>query len=146
MDTNTKREREKRKTQIGGTDMRIRKIGYIVLGGVGVGLGAVGAVLPLMPAFPFLLLAAFCFARSSERLDRWFKGTKLYKENLESFVQGKGMTKKTKVRIMVTVTLLMSIGFVMMHAVPAERIVLGFVWVFHILCFCFGVKTIPADG
>ena len=126
--------------------MRIRKIGYIILGCVGVGLGAVGAVLPLMPAFPFLLLAAFCFARSSERLDRWFKGTKLYKENLESFVQGKGMTKKTKVRIMVTVTLLMSIGFVMMHAVPVGRIVLGCVWVFHSLYFCFGVKTIPADG
>ena len=125
--------------------MRIRKIGYIILGCVGVGLGAVGAVLPLMPAFPFLLLAAFCFARSSERLDRWFKGTKLYKENLESFVQGKGMTKKTKVRIMVTVTLLMSIGFVMMHAVPVGRIVLGCVWVFHILYFCFGVRTISAD-
>ena len=105
-----------------------------------------GAVLPLLPAFPFLLLAAFCFARSSERLDRWFKGTKLYKENLESFVQGKGMTKKTKVRIMVTVTLLMSIGFVMMHAVPVGRIVLGGVWVFHILYFCFGVRTIPVDG
>ena len=76
--------------------MRIRKIGYIILGCVGVGLGAVGAVLPLMPAFPFLLLAAFCFARSSERLDRWFKGTKLYKENLESFVQGKGDRKSTR--------------------------------------------------
>ena len=126
--------------------MKIKKIGYIALGCIGVGLGAVGAVLPLLPAFPFLLLAAFCFARSSERLDRWFKGTKLYKENLESFVQGKGMTKKTKVRIMVTVTLLMSIGFVMMHAVPVGRIVLGGVWVFHILDFCFGVKTIPADG
>ena len=125
--------------------MKIRKIGYIVLGCVGVGLGAVGAVLPLLPAFPFLLLAAFCFARSSEKLDRWFKGTKLYKENLESFVQGKGMTKKTKVRIMVTVTLLMSIGFVMMHAVPVGRIVLWGVWVFHILYFCFGVRTIPAD-
>lgn len=125
--------------------MKIKKIGYIALGCIGVGLGAVGAVLPLLPAFPFLLLAAFCFARSSERLDRWFKGTKLYKENLESFVQGKGMTKKTKVRIMVTVTLLMSIGFVMMHAVPVGRVVLGCVWVFHILYFCFGVKTIPAD-
>ena len=56
------------------------------------------------------------------------------------------MTKKTKVRIMVTVTLLMSIGFVMMHAVPVGRIVLGCVWVFHILYFCFGVKTIPAGG
>ena len=105
--------------------MKIKKIGYIALGCIGVGLGVVGAVLPLLPAFPFLLLAAFCFARSSERLDGWFKGTKLYKENLESFVQGKGMTKKTKVRIMVTVTLLMSIGFVMMHAVPVGRIVLG---------------------
>ena len=125
--------------------MKIKKIGYIALGCIGVGLGAVGAVLPLLPAFPFLLLAAFCFARSSERLDRWFKSTKLYKENLESFVQGKGMTKKTKVRIMVTVTLLMSIGFVMMHAVPVGRVVLGCVWVFHILYFCFGVKTIPAD-
>lgn len=125
--------------------MKIKKIGYIALGCIGVGLGAVGAVLPLLPAFPFLLLAAFCFARSSERLDRWFKSTKLYKENLESFVQGKGMTKKTKVRIMVTVTLLMSIGFVMMHAVPVGRIVLGGVWVFHILYFCFGVRTISAD-
>ena len=125
--------------------MKIKKIGYIALGCIGVGLGAVGAVLPLLPAFPFLLLAAFCFARSSERLDRWFKGTKLYKENLESFVQGKGMTKKTKVRIMVTVTLLMSIGFVMMHAVPVGRIVLGGVWVFHILYFSFGVKTLPVQ-
>ena len=113
--------------------MKIKKIGYIALGCIGVGLGAVGAVLPLLPAFPFLLLAAFCFARSSERLDRWFKGTKLYKENLESFVQGRGMTKKTKVRIMVTVTLLMSVGFVVMHAVPVGRVVLGCVWVFHIL-------------
>ena len=126
--------------------MKIKKIGYIALGCIGVGLGAVGAVLPLLPAFPFLLLAAFCFARSSERLDRWFKGTKLYKENLESFVQGRGMTKKTKVRIMVTVTLLMSVGFVVMHAVPVGRVVLGCVWVFHILYFCFGVKTIPAAG
>lgn len=51
------------------------------------------------------------------------------------------MTRKTKIRIMVTVTVLMSIGFVMMHAVPVGRVVLACVWVFHILYFCFGVKT-----
>jgi len=125
--------------------MNPKKILYVILGCIGVGLGAVGAVLPLLPAFPFLLLAAFCFARSSERLHNWFVGTKLYKNNLESYVQGKGMTKKTKVKIMVTVTLLMSVGFIMMRQVMVGRIVLACVWVFHILYFCFGVKTIKAQ-
>ena len=124
--------------------MNIKKICYIVLGCIGVGLGALGAVLPLLPAFPFLLLAAFCFGRSSEKLNRWFTGTKLYKDNQESYVKGQGMTKKAKVRIMITVTVLMSIGFAMMHAVPAGRVVLGCVWVFHIVYFCLGVKTLPA--
>lgn len=102
-------------------------------------------MLPLLPAFPFLLLAAFCFGKSSEKLHTWFTGTKLYKDNLESYVQGKGMTKSTKVRIMVTVTVLMSIGFVMMHQVPVGRIVLGCVWVFHVLHFAFGIKNIRPE-
>ena len=126
--------------------MSIKKILYIVLGCIGVGLGALGAVLPLLPAFPFLLLAAFCFGRSSEKLHTWFIGTRLYKENLESYVQGRGMTKKTKVRIMVTVTLLMSVGFVMMHQTRIGQIVLGCVWVFHLIYFLFAVKTIPTAG
>ena len=91
--------------------MKIKRILYIILGCIGLGLGAVGAILPLLPAFPFLLLAAFCFAKSSEKLHRWFINTKLYKNNLESYIKGQGMTRKTKIRIMVTVTILMSIGF-----------------------------------
>lgn len=126
--------------------MNIKKILYIMVGCLSLGLGAVGAVLPLLPSFPFLLLAAFCFAKSSKKLHDWFTGTKLYKDNLENYVNGKGMTRKTKVRIMVTVTILMSIGFVMMHAVPVGRIVLTCVWIFHVLYFVFGVKTIKVSA
>lgn len=124
--------------------MNIKKILYIILGCLGVGLGAVGAVIPMLPAFPFLMLAAFSFARSSEKLDRWFKNTKLYKDNLEDYVAGRGMTKKAKIRVMVTVTLMMSIGFIMMglKGIVTGCIVLGCVWAFHIVYFCFGVKTI----
>ena len=124
----------------------MKRILYIILGCIGVGLGAVGAVVPMLPAFPFLMLAAFCFARSSEKLDRWFKGTKLYKDNLEDYVAGRGMTVKTKVRIMITVTLLMSVGFIMMglKGVVTGCVVLGCVWAFHIVYFIWGVKTIPA--
>lgn len=124
--------------------MRFKKVLFVILGCIGLGLGAVGAVLPLLPSFPFLLLAAFCFAKSSERLHSWFIGTKLYKNNLESYVKGKGMTWKTKIRIMITVTLLMSIGFTMMllKEVYIPYAILAGIWVFHIVYFIFGVKTI----
>lgn len=125
--------------------MNLKKVFFVILGCLGLGLGALGAVLPLLPAFPFLMLAAFCFAKSSEKLHNWFTSTKLYKKNLESFVQSKGMTVKTKVRIMLTVTILMSMGFIMMHAVPVGRIVLGIVWLCHVLYFIFGIKTLKLE-
>ena len=125
--------------------MNIKKAFFVVLGCLSLGLGAVGAVLPILPTVPFLMLATFCFAKSSEKLHNWFVSTKLYKKNLESFVQGKGMTVKTKIRIMVTVTILMSIGFIMMHAVPVGRIILGFVWIFHVMYFIFGIKTLKVE-
>ncbi len=123
--------------------MKIKKILLTIVGCLCVGLGAVGAVVPLLPAFPFLLLAAFCFAKSSERLDRWFKNTKLYKNSLESYIKGQGMTKKTKIKVMITVTVLMSIGFIMMKEVMIGRIILGCVWLFHIIYFTFCVKNYP---
>jgi len=122
--------------------MGIKKTIYIIVGCIGVGLGAIGAVVPMLPAFPFLMLAAYCFARSSEKLNHWFINTKLYKDNLETYVKGQGMTIKTKIRIMVTVTLLMSVGFIMMDAVPVGRMVLTGVWLFHMVYFLFGVKTL----
>lgn len=124
--------------------MNIKKMIYIVIGCISMGLGAIGVVLPILPTVPFLLLAAFCFGRSSEKLNNWFTQTKLYKNNLESYVKGEGMTMKTKLRIMVTVTILMTFGFVMMKAVTIGRIVLACVWVFHVIYFVFGVKTIRA--
>ena len=44
---------------------------WLILGCLAVALGAIGVVLPLLPTVPFLLLATFCFARSSDRLHDW---------------------------------------------------------------------------
>ena len=118
----------------------MKKILYIMIGCISLGLGIIGVILPILPTVPFLLLAAFCFARSSERLNGWFKNTKLYRENnIKS-----GMTKQAKVRIMCLVTLLMSIGFIMMGLkdIVVGNIVLLIVWIFHMVYFTFGVKTV----
>jgi uncharacterized membrane protein YbaN (DUF454 family) len=118
----------------------MKKILYIFIGCISLELGIIGVILPILPTVPFVLLAAFCFARSSERLDGWFKNTKLYRENNIK----NGMTKQAKIRIMCSVTILMSIGFIMMglKGVVIGNIVLLIVWIFHMAYFTFGVKTV----
>ena len=118
----------------------MKKIIYILIGCISLGLGIIGVILPILPTVPFVLLAAFCFARSSERLDGWFKNTKLYRENNIK----NGMTKQAKIRIMCSVTILMSIGFIMMglKGIVVGDIVLLIVWIFHMAYFTFGVKTV----
>ena len=123
----------------------MKKLLYVMTGCICLGLGALGTLVPVLPTVPFLMLAAFSFARSSEKLHRWFVGTKLYRDNLADFAAGKGMTRKSKVRIMITVTLLMSVGFVMMglKGIVTGCVVLGCVWLLHVIYFIFGIKTIP---
>lgn len=118
----------------------MKKILYMMIGCISLVLGIVGVVLPILPTVPFVLLAAFCFARSSERLNGWFKNTKLYRENNIK----NGMTKRVKIRIMCSVTLLMSIGFIMMGLkdIVVGNIVLLIVWIFHMVYFTLGVKTV----
>ena len=127
--------------------MSLKKLFWIILGCIGLGLGSIGVFLPILPSFPFLLLAAFSFARSSKRLHTWFINTNLYKKNLESYVQGKGMSIETKVRIILIVTLLMGVGITMMllKEIYIPCIILFCVWIFHILYFVFGVKTLKNE-
>lgn len=124
-----------------GAGASLRRAVCAALGAACLGLGALGAVLPILPTVPLLMAAAYLFARSSPRLDGWFKGTALYRKHLEGYVAGRGMRVATKVRIMVLVTLLLAVGFALMGDAPAGRAVLIVVWLGHIAYFALAVKT-----
>jgi len=125
--------------------LKISKIIFIAVGCICLGLGTVGMILPILPTVPFYMATAFCFAKSSEKLHRWFISSEMYKKHLQPFVEKRGMLLKTKLTILTTVTLLMGFGFVMMSRVPVARVILAVVWVCHIIYFVFGVKTIKTE-
>ena len=68
----------------------------LLVGVISVGLGVVGIFLPVMPTTPFLLLAAYCFARSSERMHRWLVTHPRLGCYVEGFLYGGGVPRRAK--------------------------------------------------
>ncbi len=76
----------------------IRKVLLIFAGTVFVGLGVLGMFLPLMPTTVFLLLAAFCYSRSSERFHDWLLNNRWCGAYITNYQQGRGMTASQKLK------------------------------------------------
>ncbi|MGM8215388.1 YbaN family protein [Bacillaceae bacterium W0354] len=70
---------------------------FFSLGMLSLSVGLVGVVLPLIPTTPLLLLAAGCFARSSERLHHWVLYNKYFGDYVRAFQEGKKIPLKTKI-------------------------------------------------
>ena len=110
------------------------------------GLGALGAFLPVLPTTPFLLLASFFFARSSPRFDAWFRGTKLYHRYLENFLARRSMTLRGKLCILAVSFAAMGVSFWKI-SVWWVRAILAALALFELYYFRFRIRTVKAaDG
>lgn len=74
-----------------------RKYSFIALGSVFVILGVIGIFIPVLPTTPFLLLAAFFYARSSERALNWLLTNRWFGSYIRNYREGRGMALKDKV-------------------------------------------------
>lgn len=75
----------------------IKKYLLLAVGSVSLFLGILGIFLPLLPTVPFLLLTAYCFARSSDRLYRWLMQHKTFGSYIYHYQTYRAITRKTKV-------------------------------------------------
>jgi uncharacterized membrane protein YbaN (DUF454 family) len=97
----------------------------IVAGTTSTAIGIVGIFVPILPTTPFLLLAAACYMRSSERFYRWLTQNRFFGVYIRNYIEGRGIPVRVKV---ITLTLLwLGIGLSATFATEnlIVRIVLG---------------------
>ena len=82
---------------------RVTRSLLIVAGTTSTAIGIVGIFVPMLPTTPFLLLAAACYMRSSERFYRWLTHNRYLGAYIRNYIEGKGIPVKVKV---ITLTLL----------------------------------------
>ena len=128
----------------GETMINLKKIIYILVGVISVVLGTIGILVPILPTTPLLLLASFCFARGSERFNKWFKVTKLYKNHLELFINNRAMTLKEKVSILVFSDIMLLFPLITLDLVYLKIFIIILI-LFKYYYFIYKIKTIKSD-
>ena len=88
---------------------RVLRVGYVFLGFLSMGLGLLGAFLPLLPTVPFMLLAAFFFSMSSDRMYGWMMNHRYFGRVIRGY-RDHGLTMRMKwiAAVGITVSLLVS--------------------------------------
>lgn len=94
----------------------IKKVLLVACGTLSVALGVLGMFFPVLPTTPFLLLAAFCYARSSERFYHWLTTNRLFGEYIKNYWAGKGIPLKQK--IIALTFLWLTMGYAVLFVVP----------------------------
>lgn len=81
-------------------NIKIRTKHYLLvtIGWLSVTLGVIGIFLPIVPTTPFILFAAWCFARSSERFHGWIITNKHFGPIVTQWESGNGISRKIRLR------------------------------------------------
>lgn len=80
-----------------GVSEKIKRILFIVFGTLFLIIGAIGVFIPVLPTTPFLLLAAACYLRGSERLHRWMINNSVFGEFVRNYMEGRGIRLRQKI-------------------------------------------------
>lgn len=120
------------------------KLLLIVLGWIFVGLGVIGIFLPLMPTTIFMIIAAWCFARSSEKFYIWLVYHPRFGKTVRDFYEKKGMSLKSKITSIVMMTTAISISAIFFTQKVFVRIIL-FSIAIGVAIYIASLKTIKSD-
>ncbi|PQL14976.1 MULTISPECIES: YbaN family protein [Veillonella] len=114
---------------------------FLTIGAISFALGTAGIVLPLLPTVPFYMLTLFCLARGSERFHKMFLESSLYQKTVAAYERDKALTLRAKLSILVSVSAIMAVGAYFSQDMPIALMVMGIIWVAHVIALAFIIKT-----
>jgi len=114
---------------------------WVGLGCFFVGLGAIGAVVPGMPTTVFLVLAAACFIRSSQRLYDWLISNKTFGPYLKDYREGKGIPLRAKVIALSLIVIFVSFAVFYAIEVTLIKVLVGLIGLIGFLFVFFKVPV-----
>ena len=119
----------------------IAKILWVILGSLFVAIGAIGAVVPGLPTTIFLILAAACYIRSSQKLYDWLITNKTFGPYLKDYREGRGMPRNAK--ILAVSMIVLFAGYAAFFAIEdlIIRIIVGVSGIIGIFYVLFKVHT-----
>ena len=117
------------------------KVLWIIAGSVFVVLGAFGVILPGLPTTPFLILAAACYIRSSQRLYDWLIANKTFGPYLRDYREGKGIPKRAKKIALVMMTIF--VGYAVLFALD-DLVVRSVVLILGMIGFFYVAYRVPS--
>jgi uncharacterized membrane protein YbaN (DUF454 family) len=79
------------------TPDRLKTRLFVIAGTIALGIGVVGIIIPVLPTTPFLLLAAICYMRGSQRLYNALVHNRFIGSYIKNYLEGRGMSLKMKV-------------------------------------------------
>ena len=100
------------------------KVVFLILGILSFSFGIIGVVVPLLPTTPLLLLALYCFARSSKKLEEKLRNSKLYEKYLEDFVKHKRIPLRRKIFVVSLATTMMSFPLIILDSIIVKIIII----------------------
>jgi uncharacterized membrane protein YbaN (DUF454 family) len=114
---------------------------WTTCGTIFLGLGIIGIILPLLPTTPFLLLAAACYLRGSERMHNWLINHKWFGDYIRNYQEGKGIPIRVKITAIVFLWVTISISVFLFITWIWLGIIL-FVIAFLVSLYILSMKTL----
>jgi uncharacterized protein len=118
------------------------KIVFISLGWTFTVIGLVGAFVPVLPTTPFLLLAAFFFARGSQKFHDRLTQSEFYRKHVESAISEGQMPVKTKIRIVATAYIMLLFPFFLSDSIIVKTVIISCM-IIILITFTLIIKNKP---